>query len=426
MPEDDTANNNLFLRFKQHVDQRVNVGLQSILGLPSVVSRTFAAGPPAAEDTEHTPSSPPMLGQGNWPRPSGEENAKPAMNQLQMAEESKDHIESTIDSFRGGSEEEGAMGLKLFLSRSPYSPLLLDRYLGWKPTPRDALDPQQGQHDDQYLGGWIDAFQDLLRVSSGLPMLDPSELQTRNRAAKELFAHTGGALKDNITQLATFWVWGLGQSRLDEVLFPYHDPEASYRSPRTMAEWVDLRRAERSAFEQLRGLAEAFRQGEEVWRKEVAPRIERIHAAAMDESETEEDAYQAVDRQTDAPKKWDDLFGFLKRIGEDEDKSQEARLISSSENTKPTWSGGTKTVTKKEWVDDAGAVHTEAVVSVKNKEGEETSRRVNHSIRSDENTQQCRSKPNVHIPNEDGSDGRADIALAKDDKKPTGWFWSRE
>jgi hypothetical protein len=156
------------------------------------------------------------------------------------------------------------------------------------------------------------------------------------------------------------------------------------------------------------------------------PNVVRISEVAMDESETEEDAYRAVDRQTDAPKKWDDLVGVLKRIGEDKDKSQEARVISSSENTKPTWSGGTKTVTMREWVDEAGAVHTETVVSVKNADGEETSRKVNHSVRSDENAQEGRFKPDVRIPNDDGSDGRGDMAPANDGKKPTGWFWSRK
>ncbi|KAK4455975.1 hypothetical protein QBC34DRAFT_388509 [Podospora aff. communis PSN243] len=369
---------------------------------------------PVAQDTEQPPSSAPMLGRGNWgPGTSREEDAKPAMNELQLAEESKDKIESVIDSFRGRSEDEGTLGFTLFMSRSPYSPLLLDRYLGWKPTPRDATDSRRrGPHDDQYWGGWTEAFYDLLRISSAAPMMDPLEIQAWDKMAKELFASTNGVLKDEITKHSAFWVLTMSRTRLDEVLFPFYKPKNPYRSPRTMTEWVDLRRTERRARQQVRGVAGALR--------EALPNVVRIREVKVDETETEEDAYRAVDRQTDAPKKWDDLVGVLKRIGEDEDKTQETRVISSSENTKPTWSGGTKTVTKKEWVDEAGAVHTETVVSIKNTDGEETSRRVNHSVRSDENAQEGRLKPDVRIPND------GDMGPAKDDKKPAGWFWSRK
>jgi len=376
-----------------------------------------------------------MPGKGERAWPSREEDVEPTMNPLQVAEEAKDKTESYLDTFVGGTRLDSYMGNTLFLTRSPYSPLLLDRYLGWRPRPRDALDEQQGQHEDQYLGGWTDAFHDLLSVSSGLSMSDPVELQLRNRAARQMFAIDGGALKDDIGSQAQVSVHGLYQLRLNEVLFPYHDRSIPYRSPRTMAEWADLRKDERSAFEEVRRLAGAFRQGEEVWRKEIAPKIERIRAAVMDEpeTETEEDAYRAVDRRADAEKKniegirakWDDLSGALRRIAEDEEKSREARVISSTENTKPTWSGGTKTVTKKEWVDEAGAVHSETVVSVKNAEGEETSRRVSHSIRSDDTAREDRPKRDAYEPNADGSGDRPDVVPVKDEKKPSGWFWTR-
>ncbi|KAK0623230.1 hypothetical protein B0T14DRAFT_169261 [Immersiella caudata] len=374
-----------------------------------------------------------MLGKGDWPRSSREEDVDPPVNLLQTAEESKDSIESILDTFVGGTLGDSYMGNTLFFIRSPYSPFLLDRYLGWRPLPRDALDKQQGQHEDQYCGGWTDAFQDLLCVSSGLPLLDPSELQFRNRFSRELFTRDGGAPKDEIGFQAEVWIRHMKQHRLDEVLFPYRDRSIPYRSPRTMPEWVTLREVERSASEELRRLAGAFRQGEGVWRKEIAPNIERIRAAAMDEPETEEDAYRAVNRQADAERrnieaisvKWDNLFGVLKRIGDDEDKPREARVISSLENTKPTWSGGTKTVTKKEWVDGTGAVHTETVVSVKNAAGEETSRRVSHSIRSDDVAQEDHPNRGVHGPNADGPGDRKDVVPVKDDKKPSGWFWTR-
>jgi hypothetical protein len=443
MPDDNSSDRNIFVRFKQHVDNRVSAGLQSVLGLPSaVVSRSFGTGPTLPETA---PTAPKDTGNDHFPAPMAEgdawsrrsrEDVEPRVNHLQLAEHSKDSIDNIIDSFRGSSQEESDMGWMLFLTRSPYSPLLLDRHLGWKPSAQGGDLHSQGG-DDSPFGGWSDAFDDLLRASSGLPMKDPVLARAQKEASKLQFLLFGASFKNEIAKQAETYLWHLKQSRLDEVLFPYHDRMLSYRSPRTMAEWIAQREAESDTFAQLHGWVEALRKGEELWRKEVVPKIDRIREAVMEEpenNETEEDAYRAVDRQAATkkeilPKKWDDLFDFFKQLGDDEDKPQEVRAISSSERTKPTWSGGTKTVTKKEYVDENGAHHTETVVSVKNADGEETSRGISHSVRSDgttpNETHQERTKSAPRLQNAEGVDVK-DMVPVEDNKKPSGWFWSRK
>ncbi|KAK0646383.1 hypothetical protein B0T16DRAFT_413311 [Cercophora newfieldiana] len=447
MPDDESSNKNPFVRFKHHIDQRVSAGLQNIFGLPSIVSRTFAAGPgPARPDntnptagkkTETTTAPPaPMGNSDSWPRPSNEDDAEPHVNPLQLAEDSKDHLASIMDSFVGASREEADMGWMLFLTRSPYSPLLLDRHLGWKPSP-NARDPPAS--DSPIHGTWSDAFDDLLRASSSLPMKNPTQKDT-SFPLLLLGALASPQQTADLAHQASTYLWQLKQNRLDEVLFPYHDRMFSYKSPRTMAEWVALRQfeSESDPFAQLHGWVETLRKGEELWKKEVAPKIERIREVVMDEGpETEEDAYRAagagaVERRLSKEKEkqvlskgWDDLFEVFKHIGEEEEKPREVRVISSWERTKPTWSGGTKTVSKKEYVDEDGAMHVETVVSVKNAEGQETSRRVSHSVRSESSSPDETQRDGTKQQHADGSDGREGVVPVKDETKPSGWFWSR-
>jgi len=436
MPDDEPPKKNPFVRFKQHIDERVGAGLQRVLGLPSIVSRSFALGPipsqpspEALREVQDTPSDPMAEGR-SWPRQS-REDAEPQVNYLQVAEGSKD-IDGIIDSFRGSTLEESNTGWMLFLTRSPYSPLLLDRYLGWRPTATG--DELSSQEDDSSLGGWSDAFDDLLRASSGLPMKDRvlSPMQKESLRLQQLLLGGGTSFKPEIGKQAEAYLWHLKQSRLDEVLFPFHD-RMSYRSPQTMAEWVAQREVESDPLTHLLGWVAEMKKDEKLWQKGATEKVERVHKAAIggtENAETEEDAYRAVERA--APKKLDNLFDLFKHIGEDEDKprgDQGVRVISSSERMKPTWTGGTKTITKKEYVDKTGAVHTETVVSVKNADGEETSRRVRHSVRADgailDGSQQRETRSDDRTHSRQGSDNMEGRPPSKDDKKPTGWFWSR-
>ena len=253
MPDGDSRNP--FVRFKHYVDRHIAAGLQKVLGIPSVVSETFVI------DNKHNNNRPPStttttttattslntkntMAEGDdnnnipsWP--TSEDGAALTKNQLAKFEGSSGELDGILDSYRGLTSAESEVGWKLFLTRSPYSPILLDHHLGWQPVPRVMVDgdsPRGVRAPVAAASGWTDCFEDLLRASSAMPMKTPSELMAPRIGA------TGLSFKKSETaRQAQIFLDGLRRNRLDEVLFPYYSSETQYRSPRTMREWVARR-----------------------------------------------------------------------------------------------------------------------------------------------------------------------------------------
>ncbi|KAK4106712.1 hypothetical protein N658DRAFT_491343 [Parathielavia hyrcaniae] len=179
------------------------------------------------------------------------------------------HLESRLDLLRhgGATAPESALAWRLFVTRSAYSPLRLQQEWGWQqPRPAFAAGAgEEGGGGDYYGGGgggagWLDAFEDLMRASSGLEMLD---LRAREERGEEEDGFGFGGLgglgglpyhhHHHIHGMVGFsfpgmqemaWLERMWRQGLTEVLFPVYDPGLGYVSPRTMGEWAERRRAE--------------------------------------------------------------------------------------------------------------------------------------------------------------------------------------
>lgn len=144
-----------------------------------------------------------------------------------------ENLAERLDRFQSGgsgSDSEQQLAWSLFAELSPYSPVRLDSELGWRPIPTDLP-----SHCDPNYFGWTDAFEDLLSVSSARPMMSLERRQLMNQAItfSPLASNPFWNLYDRVT-------W----QKLDEAYFPLYIPGKRYRSPRTMEEWVTLRKAQ--------------------------------------------------------------------------------------------------------------------------------------------------------------------------------------
>lgn len=153
MPDDDPFTS-FFIRFKQNVDAHIAAAIRSTLGIPSSVSKS-------------------MYIDGRWPEtpPAAVAPAKapsPASNDLEPS-----HSHSIWSSLpteflaevEASAESMYQFAWMSFIIDSPYSPLML-RNLP-QPVPRDL--PEGA---DATVFGFEDAFEDLLRVTSGQGLED--------------------------------------------------------------------------------------------------------------------------------------------------------------------------------------------------------------------------------------------------------------
>lgn len=141
-----------------------------------------------------------------------------------------DWIEERLDRLRGGDRMEHETAWWLFTTQSAYSPMRLQTELGWQPTPRGLP-----SHCDPSLFGWVDAFEDLLAVSSATPMMSFERRETMNKVMQPLLVLDGGP--------SHWFLWNRVQWQgLNEVYFPVYMPQIRYRSPRSMEEWAAVRR----------------------------------------------------------------------------------------------------------------------------------------------------------------------------------------
>lgn len=141
-------------------------------------------------------------------------------------QDANDYVEERLDWLRGGGRVEHEIAWWLFTTQSVYSPIRLQNELAWQPTPRGLP-----SHCDPSLFGWVDAFEDLLAVSSATPMMSFERREAMNKAMVWT-QDTGHWFLFNRIQ------W----QGLNEVYFPVYWPDLQYRSPRSMEEWVAVRR----------------------------------------------------------------------------------------------------------------------------------------------------------------------------------------
>lgn len=372
-----TTTTNPFVRFKHHVDARIHTGINAIASVsrgntssessppptptlpPPSDSNPCSTAPSAPSPFSNTPQT--MTAPTPTPTPPPSSSSSPTLSFLTPSDA---HLESRLALLTGSTLPEANLAWSLFLSRSAYSPLRLhhansfpshphhhhsysdsdslygdrDGYgygngdgagaeltlhpgLGARPpTPRD-LPPDCA--DARF--GWLEAFEDLLRAESGLPLMDLRARAREEREARRWWGSSsafgwlgfgtglrGMGLKEEL------WLGRLERDGLSEVLFPVWDRAAGYASPRSMGEWAERRRWERREEEEAGRLWEgivgaATRGVEEGWREldEARREVER----GVDEwaEERKREAKREVDEWRDAGH--DKVNGFFDGIG---------------------------------------------------------------------------------------------------------------
>ncbi|KAK1750726.1 hypothetical protein QBC47DRAFT_393360 [Echria macrotheca] len=439
MPDDPSTpkKQNILVRFKNHVNHHIAVGLQSVLGIPSTISQTFAAGSRAAEDSREDKTENKAIRKlAAAPRMAVDDD-----DYFPSTSENPSRLDASLDALRGGTRTESLLAWRLFLTHSEYSPLRLDAHLPYRPTPNGL----PSDAEPELYSSWADAFEDLLHDASAKPMVD-----LRERARQRSLWMIGRWGPESFLR-------HLRRSRLDEVYFPFRDDARGYVSPATRAEWAAVRRREAAVEEERR------RKWETVWRERnyeeerlsrdeemadvrkteegdkegglgevvgevvsVMTELDKMVREGLGigprrpqrEAETEQELYDALGVQREK------FMNTLK--GNEEDKEVDGK--GRRESTTHYKDGSSKTVTRCEFVDEMGAVHMKEVISFKNPEGVEVSRTVRHSIRAvHKEGEEADAKGNVElkgVENEGESKDGMEAKIDRQDKK-RGWFWSR-
>lgn len=379
MPEDDPIDKNPLVRFKKHVDRTIITGLQSILGLPSLVTQSFVITP--------TP--------------------RPTYNAQDLA--AIDRIHNKLKSGEALSAEQSSLCWRVFLSQSPYSPFLLD-------LEHNLNDLKHSGPSD---ATWVDAFDDLITVSSGLPHVRDDE--RFSRPATELHHLNSNDLLWYIGQHAHYWE----QRRMAETFFPVFDPFEMIFTPRTIEEWISLRRVEQQ-WDRLQHQFSPFWGGErglqktdwkavwesnqrirdghvesaedridenviqtlkdadkmrEITRDVMPPKeldMDRSNRVEQPQSETEEDAHLQVQKAIEAERpSWTDWVDIAKEAWEayreleriSKGSEGEKKDVRSETRTTQLPDGNTKVTTTLEYVDKDGTRHSEVEQIVKDRDG---------------------------------------------------------
>ncbi|KAL2160518.1 hypothetical protein VTH06DRAFT_1206 [Thermothelomyces fergusii] len=293
-----SSESNPFVRFRQSVDSSIHSALNTLRGSAAGAADCSNRGPDSTPPTRTLaiPTTATTTATTTMTTPTTETDTS-----LSMLTPSEQHLESRISLLAGGTPAEASLAWRLFLSRSAYSPLRLEHdpelgRPGRKPVPRDVDQPSSSPSSssdwdrdnwpwdvfDTDRGaaaagagvgggsefGWLEAFEDLMRVSSGLGL---SDLGRRRRESQQ-YHHVGflggglgaldhffrpfpwgwhdrggavgfpGGWRGGMREVA--WLERMRRRGLTEVLFPVYDPDVGYQSPRTAAEWAERRRAE--------------------------------------------------------------------------------------------------------------------------------------------------------------------------------------
>ncbi|KAM7220735.1 hypothetical protein V8F06_003804 [Rhypophila decipiens] len=298
-------------------------------------------------------------------------------------------LEDRLDRFRlagCGSRSEQQLAWSTFAEQSAYSPIRLDRDLGWRPTPNDL---PSHTHPAEF--GWTDAFEDLLTVSSARPMLSLERRSTLNRALQQLnfinpfLALAGGRPYSLLYSRAVL-------QGIDEAYFPLYIPQVRHRSPRSMEEWVTLRKVHPTT------MADHWLKTSELIDGVVRDFESEQWNGNKDGEETEEDMYSFLKSvgEKPSPGPLTSLFRIVGKavFGDDETtgKQEHGRIWGSREQVEEevldqaeykTEDGGTETVTKTIQEAPGGGKLSAIRIERKDKLGRAISSEVHSSNRPD-------------------------------------------
>ncbi|KAK3333418.1 hypothetical protein B0T19DRAFT_483478 [Cercophora scortea] len=470
MPADDDPPRNPFVRFKHYVDNRVSAGLQSIFGLPSVVSRTFSLPTPptsssntddnnknksntkSTDDKKDPPNI--MAPRSLVPRSSAITN-----NAQDTAPSPYDDpaLESKLDQLRGGTFDDHQQAWHLFATYSEYSPLRLSAEFGWEPTPNGLP-----SHYDPELFGWTDAFEDLLAASSGKPMMSLADRYLLNQLTFPSTAWRSsreGRYSGN--RSAQAWLNRLRAQGLTEVYFPFHEPHVGYRSPQTMQEWVEARREMARAWPDDISTWAAWRDEFEKFAKQVDekgvaegvgglfPELGRAikvlgkvledevrafpfggkgeerkprEGAEDDDKETEEDLYTVIQSAFHESER--SLANFIKSFAEGAKRNEDERKRERRTTLDEKEDKGTKTHTSRsEFVDDEGNVHVRTETTRTSADGTEVYRETSYTVRPAATTRPRSSSGEVEEEKLEREEALHKKEDEKAERRKAGWFW---
>ncbi|KAK3692074.1 hypothetical protein B0T22DRAFT_3497 [Podospora appendiculata] len=474
MPADDTPPRNPFVRFKHYVDNRVSAGLQSVFGLPSVVSRTFSLpAAPSPDDNSNNTTDTKSAGEKKDPSAMAPRSLVPtsssaitnnaAAKETPPSQHEDPALESKLDQLRGGTFDDHQQAWSLFATYSEYSPLRLSAELGWEPTPND-LPP----HYEPELFGWTDAFEDLLAASSAKPMMSLADRYLLNQLTFPSTAWRDG----NHNRSAQAWLNRLRAQGLTEVYFPFHEPHVGYRSPQTMQEWVEARRAmarawpdeistwtawhdefekfarqvdERGVAEGVGGLFPELGKAIKVLGRVLEDEVRSFPFGGGgkrrdgdtaregadgggDDKETEEDLYAVI--QSAFRESERSLASFIRSFAEGAWRGNHADEEGEERREVRTWPDqqkqekGTQTHTSRsEFVDDEGNAHVRTETTRTRADGTEVYRETSYTVRPA--TRRTRSSAGGV---EEETEGEEEALHKKEDEKTAqqkagGWFW---
>ncbi|KAK4153742.1 hypothetical protein C8A00DRAFT_15048 [Chaetomidium leptoderma] len=321
--EPSNNSNNPFIRFRHHVDTSIHAGLNTLRRSPQSSSSTPNSTTTPYHPTTQTQQTPFSTPPDNIPTATTTATNMPPP----PPNTSPELPSSSPPSPRSATAEEARQAWHHFLTHSPYSPLLLEREArGGKPTPQDLLllpssSSTPFHHpammmvaEEVEAGWWLEAFEDLMRVSSGLGLADLS------RPHYHRYGFGGGWVREMA------WLERMERRGLGEVLFPVCEEDVDnarsgggYVSPRTMGEWVERRRVEGE-----REREEVGRVWEELigGRRAVEEEVEKKGAAAADAwvGEVEREVKREMDRWRDvgqdkATSFFDGIGGVVRALG---------------------------------------------------------------------------------------------------------------
>ncbi|KAK3897799.1 hypothetical protein C8A05DRAFT_19503 [Staphylotrichum tortipilum] len=266
----------------------------------------------------------------------------------------------------------------------------------WQPTPRDL---PAGCSPGEF--GWLDAFEDLMRVSSGLEMVDLRQRAGENCGLEGVRGWDWGERA---------WMGRMGRGGFGEVMFPVWDEGAGWRSPATMEEWVERRRVEAERREAWEGLWEGReREGEDGrrtgWLEEITGAVGQLakeledevrSSLSLGEKPRREASYTDTDKHKDKdPETETDLYSAVKSAFHESERSLTAFFKSlsrglpspskpASESTTETTEvlndGLTKKTTHHRSLDARGTAHTRTETTWTNADGRVVMKQVHTSV----------------------------------------------
>ncbi|KAL2271855.1 hypothetical protein VTJ83DRAFT_1226 [Remersonia thermophila] len=198
---------NPFVRFRHHVDANIHAGINTLTGPSRSRAGNGGGGDDNTNNGSHVTPADMTTGTTNTTMANNNNNndSLTLARNLGLLSAQDHHFETRLASLTSSHPNGGctlpqaSAAWRLFLLRSAYSPLRLEHdspcsssslssssfssssssaTSPWRhvPTPRDL--PQGCQPGEV---GWLEAFEDLLRASSGLPLTDLRERVAENR-----------------------------------------------------------------------------------------------------------------------------------------------------------------------------------------------------------------------------------------------------